>query len=495
MLGTQSMTETRKILVGGEWVAGRGKDVISTNPANGQTLAEFPAASVDDVDDAVAAGRRAMQQSAWRDLKPHQRAALLRAISSLLTKRSEEVATLQTCDTGKCLAETRALVASAAGTFQFMASALETLEDAVTPSRGDYLTMSVHEPMGVIGAITPWNSPIASDAQKVAPALAAGNAVVLKPAEWTSLVALKFGEICMEAGLPPGLLSVLPGSGSIVGDRIVRHPDVRKVSFTGGTATGRRLAQIAGEKLMPVSLELGGKSPTIVFEDADIDHAVNGVAYGVFSSTGQSCIAGSRLFVQKSIMKDFVDRLIEKTGQLKVGDPLNPETRVAPMVAFEHRESVAGYVDLARREGGDILIGGAAPTGAVFEKGAYYLPTIIGGLQNESRTCQEEIFGPVLVILPFEDEASLIEEANNTAYGLACGLWTRDYKRAYRVARRIEAGTVWINTYKQFSISTPFGGVKESGVGREKGREGIRAYMNQKSLYWGMNASPLPWAG
>ena len=488
------MTDVQKILVGGEWTNGRGKDIVSVNPANGQTIARFSGASVEDVDDAVAAGARAMQAPAWRELKPHERAGLLRAISEKLATRAEEIAALQTADTGKCIAETRALVASAAGTFQFMASALETLEDAITPPRGDYLTMSVYEPMGVVGAVTPWNSPIASDAQKVAPALAAGNAVVLKPAEWTSLVALKFGEICVEAGLPPGLLSVLPGAGSVVGDRIVRHPDVRKVSFTGGTATGRRIGRIAGEKLMPVSLELGGKSPTIVFDDADIDHAVNGVAYGVFSSTGQSCIAGSRLFVQKSILNDFVERLIEKTHQLKVGDPLDPDTRVAPMVAFDHRSSVAGYVDLARQEGGEVLTGGSAPTGAAYEKGAYYLPTIIGGLQNDSRTCQEEIFGPVLAVLPFEDEESLIEEANNTVYGLACGLWTRDYRRAWRVARRIEAGTVWINTYKQFSISTPFGGVKESGLGREKGREGIRAYMNQKSLYWGMNASPLPWA-
>ncbi|MEM1104247.1 MAG: aldehyde dehydrogenase [Pseudomonadota bacterium] len=488
------MSDALDIFIGGQWRKGRGDVKSSINPANGDEVARFSTASPEDVDEAAEAGAAAMKAPEWREMKPHDRAKLLRRISDGLAEQNEEIAQLQTSDTGKCLSETRALAASASATFQYFAAALETLEDALTPPRGDYLTMSIHEPMGVVGAITPWNSPIASDAQKVAPALAAGNAVLLKPAEWTSLVSRAFARICEQAGLPKGLLSVLPGDGPVVGDQIVRHPLIKKVSFTGGTVTGRSIAKIAAEKLIPVSLELGGKSPTVVFDDAEIDHAVNGVALGVFSSTGQSCIAGSRLFVQRGVLDKFVAALLTKTRDLKMGDPTDPQTRIAPMVSFEHRQGVADYVELARAEGGEILSGGQAPDGEAFSRGAFYAPTIISGLTNDARTCQEEIFGPVLVLIPFDDEDDLVAMANDSVYGLACGLWTRDYRRAWRVARRIEAGTVWINTYKQFSISTPFGGVKESGLGREKGREGIRAYMNQKSLYWGLNEAPLPWA-
>ncbi|SLN63432.1 aldehyde dehydrogenase [Oceanibacterium hippocampi] len=485
------MTE---IFVGGEWRQGRGPVLTSINPADGSVNAEFAGASAEDVADAVTRGHEAMNDPAWRDLRPHERARILTRIADGLESEIEAISILQTRDTGKTRGETTALAASAAGTFRYMAAALETLEDELTPPRGDYMTMSVHEPLGVIGAITPWNSPIASDAQKAAPALAAGNAVVLKPAEWTPLVSLKFARICETAGLPAGLLSVLPGQGRIAGDAIVRHPLVRKVSFTGGTRTGRHLATVAGEKLMPITLELGGKSPTVVFADSDIEHAINGVLFGIFSSSGQSCIAGSRLFIERGIYDEFLGRLVARARQLRVGPGEDPATQVAPLVHFDHRASVERYVDLAREEGGRILCGGARPDGTAHADGAYYLPTIIDGLANASRTCQEEIFGPVLVALPFDDEDDLVAQANDSVYGLACGLWSRDYQKVWRLARRIAAGTVWINTYKQFSISTPFGGFKDSGLGREKGRHGIRQYMQQKSLYWGLNEAPLPWA-
>jgi acyl-CoA reductase-like NAD-dependent aldehyde dehydrogenase len=483
-----------KLLIGGEWRIGSGAEIVSLSPVTGAEVARFKGASLQDVDEAVAAAKLAVKDPGWRDLKPHQRARILSAIGDEIEQEIEGIAQLQTLDTGKCLYETRGLATSAAATFRYMAAALETMDETITTSRGDYLTMSVHEPIGIIGAITPWNSPIASDAQKIAPALAAGNAVILKPAAWTPLVSLMLGEICLEAGLPKGLLSVLPGSGSIVGDRIVRHPDIGKVSFTGGTNTGRGIASIAADKLMPVSLELGGKSPTIVFADADIDHAINGVMYGVFSSTGQSCIAGSRLFVARAIYDDFVQKLVERTKALIIGKPTDPETQVAPMVSFEHRDSVAAYVNLAREEGADVLCGGGVPSAEQYSTGAYYEPTILAGLDNTARVCQEEIFGPVLIVLPFDDIDSLIEQANDSVYGLACGIWTTNFQKAYKVARSIEAGTVWINTYKQFSISTPFGGTKESGLGREKGRKGIQEYMQQKSLYIGLNESPLAWA-
>ena len=478
------------ILVGGEWRRGRGPVYATRYPADDSVNAELAAASVDDVEDAIQAADAAWRRPNWRDLKPHERASILHRISSLIRTKTEELAHLQRRDNGKPIGETRALVQSAAGTFQFFAAACETLEEALTPPRGDYLTMSVHEPLGVIAAITPWNSPIASEAQKLAPALAAGNAVVLKPAEVTPLLALELGRICEEAGVPKGVVSVLPGKGSVIGDAIVKHPLVKKVSFTGGTATGTHIARLAAEKLMPVTLELGGKSPTIVFDDADLDHAVNGVLFGIFSSSGESCIAGSRLFIQQSIKNRFLDKLIQKAEALRIGDPEDPRTQMGPLITKEHRESIERYVKLGVEEGGRVLTGGKR----LFDKGWFYAPTVIDGLANRARMCQEEIFGPVLAVLRFEDEEALLAEANDTVFGLAAGLWTRDYRRAWRVARRLEAGTVWINTYKMFSISTPFSGSKQSGIGLEKGRLGIQQYQQQKSLYWGLNDRPLPWA-
>jgi betaine-aldehyde dehydrogenase len=482
------------ILVGGEWRQGRGNVYATRYPADDSVNAELGAANVADVEEAVQAAHTAWQRPNWRGLKPHERAGILFKISSLIRSRAEELAQLQRRDNGKPITETRALVASAAGTFQFFAAACETNEEALTPPRGEFFTMSVHEPLGVVAAITPWNSPIASEAQKLAPALAAGNSVVLKPAEVTPLLALELGKICEEAGVPKGVVSVLPGKGSIVGDALVKHPLVRKVSFTGGTATGKHIARIAADKLMPVTLELGGKSPTIVFEDAELDHAVNGVLFGIFSSSGESCIAGSRLFVHRSIREKFLQLLVERTKQLRVGDPSDVKTQMGPLITREHRETIEHYVKLGLEEGGRLLAGGERPKGGGYDKGWFYKPTVLDGLKNSARIAQEEIFGPVLLTLSFEDEEELIRQANDTVFGLAAGIWTRDYRRAWRVARRLEAGTAWINTYKLFSISTPFSGSKQSGIGVEKGRLGIQQYQQQKSLYWGLNEKPLPWA-
>jgi betaine-aldehyde dehydrogenase len=486
--------EPLPIMVGGEWRRGRGDVYASRYPADDTVNAELAAASPADVADAIEAADQAWRKPDWRGLKPHERANILHKVSALIRSRAEELAQLQRRDNGKPISETRLLVASAAGTFQFYAAACETFEETVTPSRGDYMTMSVYDPIGVVAAITPWNSPIASDAQKLAPALAAGNAVILKPAEVTPLVALELGRICEQAGVPRGVVSVLPGKGSIIGDAIVKHPKVRKVAFTGGTTTGRALAHQAAEKLMPVTLELGGKSPTIVFEDADIDHAVNGVLFGIFSSSGESCIAGSRLFVHESIHGAFMERLVAGARALRVGDPADPKTQMGPLITMQHRQTIESYVELGLKEGGKILAGGARPKGPLFDKGSFYSPTVFTGLANSARLCQEEIFGPVVVAMPFSNEKDLVREANDSVFGLAAGIWTRDYKRAWRVGRQLEAGTIWINTYKMLSISTPFTGIKQSGIGSDKGRLGILHYMNQKSLYWGMNEAPLPWA-
>lgn len=483
-----------RLFVGGEWEAGTGAEITSTYPADGSLNRRFRGASRADGERAIARAQVAQADPAWRGLRAHERARFLTRIAEGIEANAARIAHIQTRDTGKTLRETSALVASAAGTFRYVSAALETLDDTATVQRTEALTLSVHEPLGLVAAITPWNSPIASDAQKVAPALAAGNAVLLKPASWSPLVSLELARIIEEAGLPKGLFSVLPGAGREIGNLLVEHPAIRRVSFTGGTVTGRGLARQAADKLMPVALELGGKSPSIVFDDADLDLTLAGVLFGMFSSTGQSCIAGSRLFVQRSVWDRFVPRLVAATQALVVGDPMDPATQVAPLIHPDHRAAVHDHVTRALAEGATLFCGGHAPTGGIYDQGSYYLPTILSGVSNTARICREEVFGPVLVVLPFDTEAEVIALANDNDYGLACGLWTRDFPRAYRVARAITTGTVWINTYKQFSISTPFGGEKDAGMGREKGREGIRAWMAQKSLYVDLTGRPHPWA-
>ncbi|MFM7342893.1 MAG: aldehyde dehydrogenase [Betaproteobacteria bacterium] len=487
------MTEKLQTLIAGRWRDASGPLYTTFYPHDGSAVAQLHAATLDDVDEAVEAAEQARQQPAWARLLPHERAGLLHRIAQGIRARAEELAQLQRLDNGKPIGECRALVASAAGTFQFFAAAAETWEDALTPARGDFLTLSVHEPLGVVGAITPWNSPIASEAQKMAPALAAGCAIVIKPAEITPRMAIELARIAEQAGVPSGIVSVLPGKGSVVGDALVRHRLIKRIAFTGGTRVGLGIARLATDKLMPTSLELGGKSPTIVCADADLDHAVAGVVFGIFSSSGESCIAGSRAFVHASIYEPFKQRLLAAVRALRLGDPALESTHMGPLVSRDHRETVEAYVQLGREEGARVLCGGARPAGPAYDPGSYYQPTVVEGLPNTARMCREEIFGPVLALLPWSDEADLIAQCNDNDYGLASGIWTRDYKSAWRIGRALQTGTVWVNTYKLFSISTPFGGVKMSGTGREKGREGIAQYMTQKSFYWGLNASPLPW--
>ncbi len=484
----------KALFLAGHWRQGRGAVARSIFPADGSVNAEFSTASLEDVEEAVQAAHQAWQEPSWRNSLPVERARVLYKVADLIEQNVAELAALQTRDNGKPLAETRGLVMSAAATARYTAACLETLDTELTNARSrEWLTMSVHEPLGVVAAITPWNSPIASEVQKLAPALAAGNAVILKPAEATSLIALELARLFEQAGLPPGLLSVLPGKGSVVGNAIVQHPLVKKISFTGGTSTGRQLAHIAAERLIGTSLELGGKSPTVVLDDADLDLAVNGVIYGIFSSSGQACIAGARLFVHANVYEAFMQRLVAKTQALRVGHPEHAATQVGPLIDEKHLNSVDAYVRRAEQEGGQIVVGGHRLTEGDLAQGSYYAPTIITGLGNRASVCQEEIFGPVLVVLPFEDEHDLLLQANDSVYGLAAGLWTENYRKAWQLARALDVGTVWINTYKKFSISTPFGGFKESGVGREKGRLSILSYMQQKSIYMGLSTQPDPW--
>lgn len=483
-----------EIFVAGEWQRGSGDIIETIDPASGSVFAHLHGGTVDDIDRAVRGGAKAVERSGWGQMLAHERARVLYRVGDLIENNIERIAGLQTLDTGKTLRETRALAASAAGTFRYVAAALETMEGAVTPARGPYLTLSLYEPVGVVAAITPWNSPIASDAQKIAPALAAGNAVVLKPPVRALWVSLLLARLCEEAGLPSGLLSVIPGPGRVLGDALTRHPGVGKITFTGGTTTGRQIAHAAAERMTPVTLELGGKSPTIVFADADIDQAIAGVLFGVFSSSGQSCIAGSRVFIESSIYDQFLTRLAAAAQNLRVGPGWEDTTQVAPMIDLAHRNAVAKTVSAAIASGARAVVGGEIPASERLGTGAYYPPTILTDVENTADICQEEVFGPVAVVLPFSDEADLINQANDTVYGLACGIWTADFPRAYRIARSIDAGTVWVNTYKQFSISTPFSGTKDSGLGTEKGRDGIRSYMRQKSIYVDLSGKPIPWS-
>ena len=480
-------------LIGDQWRTGvSGKTFESINPADGSVAAVVAEASVQDVDDAVRAARAALTNPAWANLYPHQRAVLLRRLGDLVDANGEKLAHLQSRDNGKTIAESRAQVGWAADMFRYYAGVCETFESAVIPSRGNYLLMSLHEPMGVVAAITPWNSPISLEAQKLAPALAAGNAVVLKSSEVTPMVGLEYGRLVLEAGFPPGVLNIVTG-GLEVGRALVAHAGVDMVTFTGGVAGGRAVARAAAERLVPALLELGGKSPNIIFDDADIDHALVGASYGIFSNAGQSCIAGSRIFVQDSIYDEFAARLTAAVKQLAVGDPFDSKTAVAPVSSFQHRDRVLSMIDQALGEGTRALCGGQRLEGGVFERGAYVTPTVLELPSNSVNIAQEEIFGPVACLLRFRDEDDLVQQANDTVFGLACGVWTEDYRRATRVAGRIKAGMVWVNTYKQAPVNMPFGGYKSSGIGRECGLEGLRPYLQQKSVFMNLAEKPLSW--
>ncbi|MBW6396917.1 aldehyde dehydrogenase [Roseomonas sp. HJA6] len=471
--------------------AAQGDELVSTDPATGAVVGSVRVTTPAELDTMVERAWQAFHNSGWKTLLPHRRALILHAIADGLVAEKDSLATLQMRDNGKPLAECRAMVDSAIGTFRYYAGVCETIETDVTPRRGDYVSITVLEPFGVVACITPWNSPIMNDATKVAPALAAGNAVLLKPSEDSPLLAPELARIALKAGLPAGMLQVVQGRGAEIGAALVAHPGVRMVSFTGGTTTGRAIGRTCGDKLIPAALELGGKSPHVVFADADLDHAVAAVVAGIFGSAGQSCVAGSRLFIEAPIYDEVLKRVVDRAKTLRVAAPDASGVEMGPLASFHHRDRVIRFVDRARAEGGRILCGGAVPEGPDYAKGAYYLPTVIDGLPTDALTCQEEAFGPVLVALPFQDEADLIAQGNGTAFGLACGIWTESFKRAWRVGRALEAGSVWINTYKQSVTTTPFGGFKNSGIGREKGIDGLRLYAQVKSMYFGLHEQPM----
>jgi betaine-aldehyde dehydrogenase len=481
-----------KFLVNGEWRSGKGQTFDSINPADGTVAGVVCRATAADVDDAVRGAALAVEKPAWRDMPAHKRALLLNRLADLLHAEREMLVELQTRDNGKTLAEGYQHVQGAIEKFRYCAAVCETLESSIMPPRGNYFCYKTYEPVGVVAAMTAFNSPILHEAGKIAPALAAGNAVILKSSEFTPLIGLQYGRLALEAGIPPGIVNVVTGDAEI-GAALVSHPGINLIAFTGGTRTGRAIGHAAAERIIPCILELGGKSPNIVFADANLDHAVTGMIYGIFSNAGQSCIAGSRIMVQASIYDELVPRLVAAAKALKVGSPRDATTAVAPVASFRQRDNIEGFIKKGIEEGGKLLVGGQRPAGRGLNEGAYVAPTLFEVADPRCTIAQEEIFGPVGVVLKFEEEEDLVRIANDTVYGLSLGVWTEDYRKAMRTVRAIKAGTVWVNTHKIGQPSIPMGGFKDSGIGRENGIDGIREYLQIKSTYWNLGDRPIPW--
>jgi aldehyde dehydrogenase (NAD+) len=477
-------TAEDRLFIGGEWTdAQDGATLATVHPATGDVLTEVAAAGAADVDAAVRAARSALVEKGWRRMDAADRGAILWRMADLIEERSALLARLEVLDNGKPIREAGIDIRMAADAFRYYAGWATKLHGETIPVRGNVLNYTLREPVGVVGAIIPWNFPLLMAAWKVAPALACGNTIVLKPAEQTPLTALELAAIGREAGLPPGVLNVVPGYGETAGAALVAHDGVDKVAFTGSTAVGRLIMRQAAESLKQVSLELGGKSPNIVLADADLEAASRGAFAGIFYNTGQCCTAGSRLLVHESVKDELLSRLAERASKLQPGDPLDPKTRFGPVISQEQMERVLGYIEKGRSEGAELVTGGGRALLGGEERGYWVQPTIFDGVQASHTIACEEIFGPVLAVMTFRDEDEALALANETIYGLAAGVWTRDIGKAHRFARELQAGTVWLNTYHPLDAASPFGGYKQSGHGRELGEYALDLYTQIKSVW------------
>ena len=481
---TETLTPVKpgKLIINGQPVdSASGKTYTTFNPATEEPICTVAEAGPEDVDRAVRAARAAFE-GPWSKMRPAERQRVLWRLGDLILEHGDEIARLETLDNGKPIFESRQIdVPMAANCFHYFAGWITKLAGETLPVSPSFFTFTLREPLGVVGAIIPWNFPMIMVGWKAAPALAAGNCVVLKPAEITPLTAIRIGELALEAGLPPGVLNVLPGKGAIVGEAIVKHPGVDKISFTGSTEVGKHLMKLSADTLKKLTLELGGKSPNIVFADADLEAAVRGASTGIFYCKGEVCAAGSRLLVEGSIYDDFVARLADRARKLAPADPLDPKTRLGALVSETQMNKVLGYVETGGREGARLAAGGQRQP--VNGKGWFVQATVLEGVENRMRVAQEEIFGPVLAVIRFDDVEDAIRKANDIPYGLAAGVWTRDVKKAHAVARRLQAGTVWVNTYNFYDAGMPFGGYKASGFGRDLGPECLRDYTQVKSVW------------
>jgi aldehyde dehydrogenase (NAD+) len=471
-----------RLFIDGAWVeAASGRTFEVMNPARAEVLTEVAEADAGDVDRAARAARAAFEEGPWREMTPRQRGRLLWDLARRLEERKDEIARVETLNNGKPLFESGIDVAMTIETFEYYAGWTTKIEGETIPvSTGAQLNYTLREPVGVVGAIVPWNFPLNLASWKVAPALAAGCTVVLKPASETPLTALLLADAAREVGLPAGVLNVVPGGGAIAGEAIVAHSEIDKIAFTGSTTTGKRIAVRAAETVKRVSLELGGKSPNIVFADADLPVAAKGVLGGIFYGKGEVCAAGSRLFVEKTAHDELVDSVAAGAGKMKIGDPFEKGTRIGAIVSEKQMQTVLGYIEIGKKEGARVVAGGGR---ADIGPGYFVQPTVFDDVTNEMTIAREEIFGPVLATLTFVDLEEAIAAANDSPYGLAAAVWTRDIKKAHYVAQRLKAGTVWINTYNVYDSASPFGGYKQSGYGRDLGRHALEQYTQTKSVW------------
>jgi acyl-CoA reductase-like NAD-dependent aldehyde dehydrogenase len=486
----QFLSTTRKMLINGEWVPSvSGKTFESINPANGQIIGEIYEGDKEDVDRAVRAARAAFK-GPWSKYSPEERSNLLNKLADLIEEHVEELTYIETMDFGSIVSLSRhAWVLGAASHLRYYAGWATKLngETMTLTTGGNIHAFTKKEPIGVCGQITSWNFPLLGASWKLAAPLAAGNTVVLKPSQQTSLSTLYLGELIREAGFPDGVVNIVTGSGGIIGEAITSHPDIDKIAFTGSTAVGKGIMRKSADTLKKITLELGGKSPNIIFADADIDKAIQGAFMGIFMNQGQVCAAGSRVYVERKIYNQVTEKLVEMAKQMKVGDPFDPTTEMGPLVSKEQLERVRNYIEIAKKEGGKILVGGNIPNDSNLLGGYYIEPTIIAELNENCTAVKEEIFGPVLCVLPFDDIDEVIERGNLTEYGLAAGVYTRDVNKVYKIINEIDAGTVWVNGYMNSNAAVPLAGFKQSGIGAEMGYPGIEVYTKTKSVVIDLN--------
>ena len=480
-----------KLFIAGEFVDAReGGTIEVLNPHDYSKLTDIAEARAADVDLAVDAAARAYPS--WRNMAAADRGRLLLKLADAIEANAEELARIESLDTGHPIRDSRSLdVPRTAATFRYFGGMADKFQGSVIPVEQGFLNYVLHEPLGVVGQIVPWNFPLMFTSWKMGPALAAGNCVVMKPSEITPLSTLRVAELMREVGFPAGVVNIVPGYGHVAGNHLAEHQGVHKIAFTGSTVTGRKIVQASSGNLKRVQLELGGKGANIVFDDADLDAAIGGSAFAVFHNQGQACIAGSRLLLHEKIADRFLDDFLKLASSIRLGDPLDPLTEMGPLTSKLHRDRVLNYCDVAREQGGEIILGGKPPADLALQRGCYLMPTVVRAKPTD-RVCQEEVFGPFVAVTTFKDEAEVIAIANGTPYGLGGGLWTSNLQRAHRVARAMISGMVWVNCYKRGNPGSPFGGVRGSGYGREMGFEAMREYTTPKSVWINVDANIPP---